>query len=323
MRTILPTLGLALLSLLSCTPPKPEPLRIGINPWPGYEFLALAQEKGFFKRYGVDIRLLEFSSLGDARRAYELGQLDGFAGTLVEAVVARATTQRKPQVIYYTDYSSGADVVLSKKDIKSVRDLKGKRVGLELGTLNVYLLTRALEKYGMIFGDLTLVPVDLSSMPQAFRDGEIDAAVTYPPASTEILKDSSVRTLFTSSEIPEELVDVILFDESVLATRSKDVSAMLKAFEEARRYSETNTEEAYAIMAKRERISVEEFRKAITSDMKILGREENIRLISDKSASVGLLSRLERALCLTKQIPCPVVVDGIVDGRTLDLLRSS
>ena len=58
------------------------PIRIGINAWPGNEFLFLAQEKGFFAAQGVDVRLIEYSSLGDVRRAFDRGQIDGMTGTI-------------------------------------------------------------------------------------------------------------------------------------------------------------------------------------------------------------------------------------------------
>ena len=81
--------GLALLalSLGSCSTERahPTPLRIGINAWPGYEFLYLAQEKGFFREAGVEVQLIEFNSLSDVRRSFERNQIDGFAGTMVES----------------------------------------------------------------------------------------------------------------------------------------------------------------------------------------------------------------------------------------------
>ena len=62
--------------------PQP-PVRIGINFWPGYEFLYLAEKQGFFKQEGVPVELIQFSSMGDARRAFERGQVDAMAVTLI------------------------------------------------------------------------------------------------------------------------------------------------------------------------------------------------------------------------------------------------
>ncbi|MEY4582651.1 MAG: hypothetical protein RL701_7354 [Pseudomonadota bacterium] len=84
------------------------PLRIGINPWPGYELLFLAQEKSYFRDAEVDVRLVEFNSPIDERYAYERGQLDAWAATLVEVIQAGDQSEPAPQIIQVIDYSKGA-----------------------------------------------------------------------------------------------------------------------------------------------------------------------------------------------------------------------
>ncbi|MCX5690211.1 MAG: ABC transporter substrate-binding protein, partial [Planctomycetota bacterium] len=117
--------------------PVPEPLRIGLNPWPGYEFASLAAAKGYFEVEGVDARLLELSSLGDCRRAFERGQVDGFFGTLIEVLESDARLKRNSQVVCVVDYSDGADSIIARKPISSVAELRGKRVAIESGSVNV------------------------------------------------------------------------------------------------------------------------------------------------------------------------------------------
>ena len=95
------------------------PLRIGINAWPGNEFLFLAQEKGFFAAEHVDVRLIEYSSLGDVRRAFDRGQLDGMTATLVELLQSREGTRRAPRAFMATDVSNGADVIVARGEIAS------------------------------------------------------------------------------------------------------------------------------------------------------------------------------------------------------------
>jgi len=66
-----------------------EPLRIGFNPWPGYEFIYLAKVKGFYEANDIDVKLVELNALGDVRRAFERGQIDIMASTMnVRAAVA-------------------------------------------------------------------------------------------------------------------------------------------------------------------------------------------------------------------------------------------
>lgn len=132
-----------LLLLGACSEPKP-PLRIAINPWPGYEFLYLAEQQQLFKAQGVEVQILQFDSLNDARRAYERGQADGFGGTLVEVLMAREQSPRHPQVVHVSDYSNGGDLLIARPGIDSVQQLVGRRVAVEPGTLNTLVLSRAL-----------------------------------------------------------------------------------------------------------------------------------------------------------------------------------
>src|SRR5437667_11275229 len=93
------------------------PLRIGINAWPANEFLFLAQEKGFFAAQGVDVRLIEYSSLGDVRRAFDRGQLDGMTATLVELLQSREGSRPAPRAFMATNVSNGADVIVARGEI--------------------------------------------------------------------------------------------------------------------------------------------------------------------------------------------------------------
>jgi ABC-type nitrate/sulfonate/bicarbonate transport system substrate-binding protein len=71
----------ALLSCLAGCGSNEKPLRLGLNAWPGYEFLHLAEVRGFYKQRGVDVQLVEFGSLSDARLALERDQVDGLQAT--------------------------------------------------------------------------------------------------------------------------------------------------------------------------------------------------------------------------------------------------
>ena len=76
LRKIMPCLALVLLALVSCTKSDVEPLTVGFNPWPGYEFVYLAEELGYYDKLGLDVKLVELSSLGDVSRSFAKGQID-------------------------------------------------------------------------------------------------------------------------------------------------------------------------------------------------------------------------------------------------------
>jgi NitT/TauT family transport system substrate-binding protein len=265
------TLLLTLLTLLSaCSEPEKQPLRIAIHPWPGYEYLYLAERLQLFAAEGVKVQVLQYSSLNDSRRAYERGQADGFAGTLIEVLVAKEQSERQPKIVHVPDYSNGGDVLIAQAAIDEVKQLQGKTVAIEPGTLNTFILARALTRAGLTLEQVQRVSLPQTGMLNALQQGKIDAAVSYPPFSTEMLKHTPFKQVFSTREIPGEVLDIIAFDAQVVAARKADIKAMLRGLEAAHNYTKTHPEEAYRIMAEREKITPEDFRAAVENDLQIL-----------------------------------------------------
>src|SRR5437870_10578595 len=200
------------------------PLRIGINAWPANEFLFLAQEKGCFAAQGVDVRLIEYSSLGDVRRAFDRGQIDGMSGTLVELLQSRDATRRAPRAFMVTDLSNGSDMILARGSVAAVSGMAGKRVAAEPESLGMFMLARALAREGMPFSAVAVVATDQTDMAKNLDSGWVDAAVTYPPVLFEIMQIPGTRTIFSSADIHGEVVDVVALAGDVLERRRDDAT---------------------------------------------------------------------------------------------------
>ncbi|MBX9913269.1 MAG: ABC transporter substrate-binding protein [Pseudomonadaceae bacterium] len=294
---------LSLLLLLSaCSEPPPAALRIATNPWPGYEYLYLAEELKLFAAQGVDVQILQFSSLSDARRAYERGQVDGFGGTLVEVLVAKEQSQRTAQIVHVTDYSNGGDLIVAQATIDDVAQLQGKTVALEPGTLNAFILSRALNRAGLTLDQVKRVSLAQTDMFTALQKGEIDAAVSYPPHSIEMFKQLPVKQLFSSREIPGEVLDIIAIDARVIATRKADIQAMLRGLEAAHSYAQAHPEEAFRIMAEREKISPQEFRTAVENDLKILRSADQAAYFDRQGLLLSALKNTQAVLLASGEL---------------------
>ncbi len=294
-----------LLFIAGCTGEPKAALRVGINAWPGYEFLYLAQEKGFYREEGLDVRILELNSLSDARRAYERGQIDAFGTTVIEVLQAREFSQRSPQIIQVVDSSDGADMVITQTAIKNASSLRGKRVGVELGSLGVYILARCLEKHGLKLSDVTTISSDQMSMEKDFLDGSIDAIVTYPPTSIKLLNTQKAHPFFTTAEIPGEVLDVIAVEEEIARQRSGDVAKLIRAYHRAVDYAKQNPADAYKIMAEREGLTPGEFAAALKDGITLVSLAGQ----SDYFGTNGKLSRIidatDQVLRLSSQIKGP------------------
>jgi NitT/TauT family transport system substrate-binding protein len=282
--------------LVNCAPERPKSIRIGVSSWPGYEFLFLAKEKGFYEKTGHQINLVEFSSLSDCRRAYERGQLDGMASTLVEVVQAAHNSSRRPQVVYAVDYSKGGDVVIGSRKIESLAMLKGARIGVELDSLGVYVLARALETVGLTIKDVTPISMDQLSMLEELEHGLVDAIVSYPPASVRALKLDGMHTIFSSDAIPHEIIDVLSVDEGFIQANPEAVKKLLRGFVMAQTYASKFPSESNAIMGRREGLSEAEFASAFTDGISLIPNAQQLRVFEPQGELERAVLRIEATL---------------------------
>ncbi|WP_182076654.1 ABC transporter substrate-binding protein [Deefgea sp. CFH1-16] len=280
----------------------PPTLRVGINAWPGYEFIYLAQELGLYKKIGFDVKLIEFNSLSDARRAFERGQIDALGTTVIEVLQSRENTDRSLQIVSVCDYSDGADQIIAKQKITDIKSLKGKTVGLELASLGVFVLARALEKNGLTLNDLQLQSLNQQSLAEALQAGELDAIVTYPPTSIKLLANPDFHTLFDTKAISGEVLDVIAIDEKFIQQHPAAVKQFISAFEAAYQYSLSNPDQAHAIMAAREGITADEFKQALNDGIKIVNLAEQADYFKYNGKLDDVILRTDKILRINQQI---------------------
>ncbi|MEH6343929.1 MAG: ABC transporter substrate-binding protein [Bermanella sp.] len=270
--------------LSGCSNPNQDLVRIAINPWPGYEFLHLAQSKGFFKEAGLNIELIEMASLADVQRVYIQGRADGLASTIIEAVHAAGNTQEPLSIVHIPDYSNGGDIILAHQSIKTVKELKGKKIGAEIGSLGMYILSLALEKNGLQLSDVEILNVEQLAGEEAMVSGEIDAFVTYPPFSGAIKKHKQFKQILDTSELPGDVIDSIALRTSVLKDKPQWASQFLKVWDKTLEYAKTHKKEAYEIMANREGISAAEFEDALTGLQLMTSKQSQKSMASDSMA---------------------------------------
>lgn len=217
-------------------------LRIGLNPWPGYLDLSLAAEQGLFAKHGLNVRIVEFTSLHDMVRSYQLGQIDLMPCTLVE--VREAARGRRPaEVVRVFDASEGADVILAHAESSAVED-HPVRIAYEPASLGAYVLQRYLDARGLTAADIEPVPMDQLQMERAMTEHRIDAAVTYPPASLAIASLPGVRQVFSSAEVPGEVIDVLAVDPTVLDEDPSFLARLHEVLADVERFSDDHPDEA-------------------------------------------------------------------------------
>lgn len=268
-------MALALLVVLGVTHPgcdqaDPTPLRIGVTPWPGHAYVYLAQELGYFEEEGCQVRLLEFSSRADAQRAYLLHQLHGMYGTQVELLQIRDRDGHRPCAVHITDYSHGGDALVAQADISSVRELSGRRIGCEPGSVSLFVLAIALREAGLTLGEVELVTCDQHELQQRFQQGALAAVMAYPPVSHTLLDTPGAHVLYSTRRMPEQVLDLLFVETDVAQARSHEIAGLIRAFERAVAFARQQPREAARIMAPSLQMSVEELQMVLERELELI-----------------------------------------------------
>lgn len=263
---------IGLIVLLGGCVGKEPPLKIAVSPWPGYEMLFLAQELGYFAEEGVEVSLLRTESPGDSRRFFERSLVDAYGATYYELLLSRTLSNIDARAFYAINVSDGADVIIGGKYVKSVEDLRGKRVGVEQGSMNLLLLHHALKENGILPSEVVIVENNQTDMADALATGSIDAAVTFVPFSTQILKLPDTTQIYDSSMAPGLIVDVFVADRELLQKRREDFTAIARAFSRAVLFLDSNREQALKMLAEGMDLNAEELHETIDG-IKILGAD--------------------------------------------------
>jgi len=253
-------LGIALLAMLpiACLSEPKEPLRLGVNAWPPFELLSLARDQGFFDAEKVDVDLVDFSSYTGILRAYHQENIDGFLATLNEVQIAD-NFHDQPAVVMVVDYSFGGDALVVRRDIGDLKALRGRRIAFEESALGSYELERLLEIGGLGRDEVVAVSLLPEEAEQDFHKGMVDGVITYEPGLGRLVRDEGGHVLFSTRDIPGEIVDVMAMRRSVLDGRADELRRTLRAWFRAVAYMNEHPREAAAEMAKRQRVTVEEF----------------------------------------------------------------
>lgn len=189
-------------------------ITVSITPWAGYYPLYYAIESGIDERLGVELRVFETLTLDDFSRANIKDHVDAFSLTAMELVRANSLIEEPIHFAVFMDYSNGADVIVAQKHISSLEQLHGKTIGYEYATLGHLFLELALRESGIDVRNYNSVHVDQLQAAQRLMEQSLDAFVTFPPVSTDLLQNQNLHIIYDSSRIPYQIVDFLMVKDS-------------------------------------------------------------------------------------------------------------
>ena len=230
---------------------RPAPLIVGYTQWWGDYTLLVAKEKGLFEKYGVEVEPVYYSDISKVHTDLAAGQIDG---GLIAAGDALNVDHSAPMKMVGVSDDGGADAIIAGPGINRIEDLKGKKVGILLGSQYELMVTEMLRSANMNLEDIALTGMPPEKAIDALKRNEVQAVYTREPFLSAAV--SIGNKILYPRENMRLFPDMIVFNAAIIKNRPEDLRSFLKAWFEAVDYRLLNPEETRAIAAKYLKVSL-------------------------------------------------------------------
>lgn len=201
----------------------PPTFTVGWSVYAGWNPYFYMQKSGILKKwadkYGIVIKVQRFDYAASLD-SFVSKNIDACTMTNMEALDMPAAAGVDSTAIIVGDYSNGNDAVLVRNNL-NFASLPGKPIMLVQKTVSEYLLERGMVLNGQQaqLKNLKLINTSDSDIVAAFLNNKGNqAVVTWKPLVSQILGDRSVHSIFDSSKIPGEILDLLVVRTELLNT---------------------------------------------------------------------------------------------------------
>jgi NitT/TauT family transport system substrate-binding protein len=242
-------LALSLCALAAAAQAQETKVGIGISGWTGFAPLTLAKEAGIFKKNGLDVSIKKIPQK-DRHLAIASGDIQCAATTVETWIVWNANGVATTQ-IFQLDKSYGADGMVVKPNIASIKDLKGKTVAASApGTAPYFTLAWMLAKNGLTLKDVNIVNLEPQAAANAMIAGtaNLDAAMTYEPYLSAVrAKPEAGKIIATTLDYPM-VMDTFGCTPKFLAENPKAAKGLADAYFDAVAMIKSDPKKSFEIM---------------------------------------------------------------------------
>jgi NitT/TauT family transport system substrate-binding protein len=275
-------------SAFSTPTPARTPLRVEWSIWEGDYTLLIAQEKGIFQKHGVSVEPVFYDTYSRAVSDLAARQIDAGLFALGDMLVLSRIADVKAVMVYD---SGGSSYLAAQKSLLDLASLKGKRVGVKIGSFGEMVLDQILHKNGLALQDVTLVDTDPELVPEGLTANEIDAGYVYAPYDQAAI-DQGHHIIYSGDDKTILVPDILIFNQSVVNQRPADIRAFTAAWFEARDYRLAHPEECAQIIAQRTGMKPEEV--GISGDVELYSLKDNRQMYNKAGPNPSSIYNLAR-----------------------------
>jgi NitT/TauT family transport system substrate-binding protein len=202
---------------------------VGWMPWDYGENSGIV--KKWADKYDIEIDVVQINDYIESINQYTAGEFDACTMTNMDALTIPSASFVDSTALIVGDFSNGNDgVVLKNKS--SLADLKGQQVNLVELSVSHYLLARGLESVGLSERDVTVVNTSDADLVAAYTTKDVTSVVTWNPLLSEILATPGSSKVYDSSDIPGEIIDLLVVNTKTLKDNPKLGKALVGAWYE-------------------------------------------------------------------------------------------
>ena len=277
---------------------------IGISGWTSFAPLTLANEAGIFKKNGLDVSIKKIPQK-DRHLAIASGDIQCAATTVETWVVWNANGVATTQ-IFQLDKSYGADGMVVKPAIASIKDLKGKTMAADApGTATYFTLAWMLKKNGLSIKDVTVVNLAPQAAANAMIAGTsgIDGGMTYEPFLSAVrAKPEAGKIIATTLDYPM-VMDTFGCTPKFLAENPKAAKALADSYFDALEMIKKDPKKSFEIMGADVKQSGEAF-EGSSKYLRWQDREANAKFFAGEHAAFSKeAADLLLEIGIIKQLP--------------------
>ena len=194
-----------------------------------------AQEAGIIDkwadRFGIEIEVVQFNSYLESLRQFREGKYQAVTASNIDLMMMDAALGHDTTAVIVNSVSDGADMVILR-DGKELADIEGRTISLVEGSVSDYLLARAVEMAGLSPDDVTIKNVQDYQLVSDYLLHEAQGVVTWNPHGFDVLEQPDATPVFTSAEIPGEIIDITAVGTDVLNAHPEFGKALAGAWYE-------------------------------------------------------------------------------------------
>ncbi len=242
--------------------------------------IAMAKHKGFFKAEGLDIKVAFFGSGAEATSAMAAGKLQ--IGTFGDfPTIAMISAKLPVKMLTATAEISGTQQVVVRKGITKPADLKGKKIGLLVGSSSESFLSSMLRHYKVPLKSVEFINMRPPEQVAALARGDIDGLTVWQPyllraknrAGGHALV-SALRSYIPGMEGPVSFYaaySVLVVRDEFLGKNPSSIKAVLRALHKAETYINANKDDTAKSMEKNMRAAAKDLRVFLDENVYNMG----------------------------------------------------